>query len=129
VWSCLPLTRTRRKLLTCSFATPRLSPVLCVGPRPNLNRLGSLRDRLNECAIVHLITAYRDTAAPLESIASYAPPVLPDPTHSTSYEGTSGRDASLAAHARRSPRAQRHERILDGVIETTARQRSYETER
>jgi hypothetical protein len=31
-------------------------------------------------------------------------------THSTSYEGNAGRDASIAAHVRRSPHTQRHER-------------------
>jgi Txe/YoeB family toxin of Txe-Axe toxin-antitoxin module len=29
-WRYLPLTRTQRKLLTCGFATPQLSPALCV---------------------------------------------------------------------------------------------------
>jgi hypothetical protein len=28
-WRCLLLTRTRRKLLSCCFATPWLSPALC----------------------------------------------------------------------------------------------------
>ena len=58
----MPLTRTRRKLLTCDFATPWLSPALCVAPKPSAKGPWSLRDRLDEHDIASLITAHRDGA-------------------------------------------------------------------
>jgi hypothetical protein len=58
-WRYSPLTRTRRKPLTCDFATPRLSQPLCA-PRPNTKRPGSLRDHLDERDITDLITAHRE---------------------------------------------------------------------
>ncbi|MDQ3765523.1 MAG: hypothetical protein M3460_30030 [Actinomycetota bacterium] len=62
-WSYLPLTRTRRKLLTCGFATPRRSPALLYAPRPSAKRLWSLRDRLDEYTTSsELIAAHREGA-------------------------------------------------------------------
>lgn len=52
----------------------------------------------------------------LEPHERQAPPTHrrypPDATRSTRYDGNAGRDASIAAYAMRSPRAQRHERTI-----------------
>jgi hypothetical protein len=92
--------------------------------RPTATRPWSLRDRLTEREITKLITAYREgaTAASLATAHGFepqecqAPPAHrrrpPDATYSTSYKGNTGRDTSIAAHVRRSPRAQRQKRTL-----------------
>jgi hypothetical protein len=59
IWRYSPLTRTRRKLLTCGFATPWRLPTLCA-PRPSATCPWSLRDRLDDRDITDLITAYRE---------------------------------------------------------------------
>jgi hypothetical protein len=56
----LPLTRTRRKLLTRGFATPQTSPAPVRAPKPSAKRPWSLRDRLDERDTADLITAYRE---------------------------------------------------------------------
>jgi hypothetical protein len=59
-WRYLPLTRTQRKPLTCSFATPQPSPTLPVPPRLSAKRPQSRRERLDERDITELITVYRE---------------------------------------------------------------------
>jgi hypothetical protein len=68
----LSLTRTRRKSLTCSFATPWRSPTRCAPRARARNVRGALRERLNEREIAELITAYRNgaTAASLATTHS-----------------------------------------------------------
>ncbi|MDQ3765681.1 MAG: hypothetical protein M3460_31035 [Actinomycetota bacterium] len=78
-WRCLPLTRTRRELLTCGFATPWRLPALCV-PRDRAKRPYNLRDRLDERDIANLITAHRDGAtAASRGQATKATPAAPHP--------------------------------------------------
>jgi hypothetical protein len=107
-------------------------------PRPSAKRPGSLRNRLDECDIADLITAYREgaTAAPLAAAHDLSlksvqrllriSPCPTDITHSTSYESYAGSDVSVAAHVGRSPRtaaeedvvpgdSSLHERALDGT--------------
>jgi hypothetical protein len=58
--SYLPLTRTRRKLLTCGLAKSWHSSALGMLPRPGTKHQWTPRDRLDERNIVELITAYCD---------------------------------------------------------------------
>ena len=125
----LPLTRTRRKRLTCGFATPRPSPAPVRAPKPSAKRPCSLRDRLNERDIANLITAYHEGATAARVAAAHGlslnsvhecqtPPAhrrCPlNLTRSTNYQGNASRDTSVAvaAHAQRSPRAQRQLRTV-----------------
>ncbi|MGH3992863.1 MAG: hypothetical protein ACRDSN_10425, partial [Pseudonocardiaceae bacterium] len=93
------------KLLTCGFATPWLSAALCA-PRPSTKRPCSLRDRLDERDIAELITAYREgvTAASLAAAYGLSLTSVKRLLHIAGFTSSTPR---VAAHARRSPRAQR----------------------
>lgn len=59
MWSYLPLTRTRYKLLTCGFATRWLSPARCE-PRDGARSVrGARATTVDESDIAELITIYR----------------------------------------------------------------------
>lgn len=73
MWRYLPLTRTEHKRLTCSFATPQLSPALCVAPRPNAKHTWRLRRRLDERDITELITAYCEGTVAAFLAAAHVP--------------------------------------------------------
>jgi hypothetical protein len=66
----LPLTRTRRKQLTCCFTPPWLTN-LYVDLRPSTKHPESLRHRLDERDIVGLITTHRDDATAASLAADY----------------------------------------------------------
>ncbi len=67
----MPLTRTRRKLLTCGFChtAAHISPVRT--PRLSAKRPWSLRDHLDERDIADLITAYREGATAASLTAAH----------------------------------------------------------
>jgi hypothetical protein len=61
-WRYLPSTRTRRKPLTCGFATPQLARAFV--PATEREASMELRDRLAKRDIADLITAHRDGGSP-----------------------------------------------------------------
>jgi hypothetical protein len=67
MWSYLPLTRTRYKLLTCGFATPWLSPARCE-PRDGARRLQGARATTVDDSD---ITVYREGTTAASLIAAH----------------------------------------------------------